>query len=199
MGNIIINAKEQNIYNLHGNKQKSKGYILRPARYTTISGDELIRECAKKAMVPKSYAAATLEALAEMTITFLANGHSVVLPNIGTLSLTADSKAISDLKDLNLNKILGLNIRFRPTVELKREIDNAGLELGSVFQIVDEEVLETDADGNPTKTRKIYRELSKSEALDEQNGGENTDSGNTNDPDNSTTPGGGTGGGDLEG
>ena len=199
MGNIIINAKEQNIYNLHGNKQTSKGYILRPARYTTISGDELIRECAKKAMVPKSYAAATLEALAEMTITFLANGHSVVLPNIGTLSLTADSKAITDLKDLNLNKILELNIRFRPTVELKREIDNAGLELGSVFQIVDEEVLETDADGNPTKTRKIYRELSKSEALDEQNGGENTDSGNTNDPDNSTTPGGGSGGADLEG
>ena len=199
MGNIIINAKEQNIYNLHGNKQTSKGYILRPARYTTISGDELIRECAKKAMVPKSYAAATLEALAEMTITFLANGHSVVLPNIGTLSLTADSKAITDLKDLNLNKMVELNIRFRPTVELKREIDNAGLELGSVFQIVDEEVLETDADGNPTKTRKIYRELSKSEALDEQNGGENTDSGNTNEPNNGTTPGGGTGGGDLEG
>lgn len=191
------------VYNLHGNKQTSRGYILRPARYTTISGNELIRECAKKAMVPKSYAAATLEALAEMTITFLSNGHSVVLPNIGTLSLTADSKAITDLKDLNLRKMVELNIRFRPTLELKKEIDNVGMELGSIFQIVDEEVVKTDTDGNPTKTRKIYRELSKGEALEEQAGGENTDSGNpdvpNNEPNNGTTPGGGSGGADLEG
>ena len=87
--------------------------------------------------------------------------------------------------------------------ELKKEIDNVGMELGSIFQIVDEEVVKTDTDGNPTKTRKIYRELSKGEALEEQAGGENTDSGNpdvpNNEPNNGTTPGGGSGGADLEG
>lgn len=206
MGKIIINAKEQNIYNLLGDNKINKGYVLRPSRYTTISGEDLINECARHASVPKSYAAATLEALAAMSITFLSNGHNVVLPNLGTLSLSIDSKAVADLKNVSLNNMVDLNIRFKPNHILKAEMDGVHYEIGTIYQIADEEVLEVDKDGKPVKTRKIYREVNKHEGDDTAEGGSNNNgSGSEQEEPGSgnggnTNPGGGNGSsGDLEG
>ena len=210
MGKILINAKEQNVYNILGDGKTSKGYVLRPARYSTIGGEEIVDECARLAMVPKSYVAATLEALAIIAPTFLSKGHSVTLPNLGTLSITANSKAVANIEDVDLDKLLDLNIRFRPSHTLREEIDKVSFEIGAIYQIAGEEVLEVDDEGKPTKTRKIYRDLNKSEALKLKNDDNKADSGNTDsgndteqeEPGNggNTNPGSGTGGGgDLEG
>ena len=190
MGKIIINAKEQNIYNLLGDNKVSKGYVLRPSRYTTISGEDLINECARHASVPKSYAAATLEALAAMSITFLSNGHNVVLPNLGTLSLSIDSKAVADLKNVSLNNMVDLNIRFKPNHILKAEMDGVHYEIGAIYQIADEEVLEGDKhEGDDTAEGGSNNNGSGSEQEEPGSG----NGGNTN-------PGGGNGSsGDLEG
>lgn len=197
MGKILINAKEQNVYNILGDGKTSKGYVLRPARYSTIGGEEIVDECARLAMVPKTYVAATLEALAIIAPTFLSKGHSVTLPNIGTLSITANSKAVANIEDVDLDKLLDLNIRFRPSHTLRDEIDKVSFEIGAIYQIAGEEVLEVDDEGKPSKTRKIYRELNKSEALKLKNSDtEEEDPGNGD----NTNPGGSTSGsGDLEG
>ena len=47
MGKILVRAQQQNIYNLGGDGQMTKAYVLRPVRYSTMKSDDVVNYCAQ--------------------------------------------------------------------------------------------------------------------------------------------------------
>lgn len=193
MGKILLAAKEQNIYNVGGSHEISKGFILRPVRYSTMSSKDILEYCTQNSMVPPAYVAATMHALTQSIRNFLLNGHSVEFPNLGTFRITCESTATNDLELAGIRQLLDFKNRFLPSNDLKEELAKIECELEGVYEIVGERVLERDADGKPIRTEKVYSKVrgGEDELLDEDEG--NTGNGNTGSP-----PGGG-GGDDLVG
>ena len=197
MGKILLAAKEQNIYNVGGSHEISKGFILRPVRYTTMSSKDILEYCTQNSMVPPAYVAATMHALTQSIRNFLLNGHSVEFPNLGTFRITCESTATNELELAGIRQLVDFKIRFLPSNDLKEELAKIECELEGVYEIVGERVLERDADGKPIRTEKIYSKVRGGE--DELLTDDDTDGGSTTEPEsggNNSSPG---GGGDLEG
>ena len=186
MGKILLAAKEQNIYNVGGSHEISKGFILRPVRYTTMSSKDILEYCTQNSMVPPAYVAATMHALTQSIRNFLLNGHSVEFPNLGTFRITCESTATNELELAGIRQLVDFKIRFLPSNDLKEELAKIECELEGVYEIVGERVLERDADGKPIRTEKVYSKVRGGEdkLLDE-------DEGNTGNGTGGSTPGGG--------
>lgn len=186
MGKIKMKAQEQNMFNVGGNKIITKGYVLRPMRYTTMSGKEIVEQCARTSMVPKAYVNATMTALSDCIINYLFNGHSVEFPNLGIFYLTCDSNSTSDTDAAGLQQFADFKIRFLPCKELKMELKKVEYELDGVYEVVGERVLERDANGKPIRTEKVYAKVrgGEDELLDEDynpdDGGNSDNGGGTN-------------------
>ena len=181
-----MKAQEQNMFNVGGNKIITKGYVLRPMRYTTMSGKEIVEQCARTSMVPKAYVNATMTALSDCIINYLFNGHSVEFPNLGIFYLTCDSNSTSDTDAAGLQQFADFKIRFLPCKELKMELKKVEYELDGVYEVVGERVLERDANGKPIRTEKVYAKVrgGEDELLDEDynpdDGGNSDNGGGTN-------------------
>ena len=204
MGKILLTAKEQNIYNVGGSQKISKGFILRPIRYTTMSSKEILEYCAQNSMVPPAYVAATMHALTQSIRNFLLNGHSVEFPNLGTFRITCESSATNNLEAAGIRQLVDFKIRFLPSSDLKEDLSKIDCELEGVYEIVGERVLERDADGNPIRTEKLYSKIKGGEneiiENDDEDDDENDENTNTH-PDNSDSGNSnqGNGGGDFVG
>ena len=195
MGKILLAAKEQNIYNVGGSHEISKGFVLRPVRYTTMSSKDILEYCSQNSMVPPAYVAATMHALTQSIRNFLLNGHSVEFPNLGTFRITCESVSTTDSEEAGIKQLVDFKIRFLPSLDLKNDLKKVECELDGVYKVVGEIVLERDTEGNPVRVEKLYAKVREGESSS------STD--NSNDNNGNTTPGGGgggnTGGGDLEG
>ena len=159
MGKILVRAQQQNIYNLGGDGQMTKAYVLRPVRYSTMKSDDIVNYCAQNSIVPKSYLAASMVALSQCIENFLLNGHSVEFPNLGIFSLTSSGFTVSDPMMAGLTQLQRLKVRFLPNPKLKSMVEQTTLDFDGVYDIAGETVLATDAMGNPTKTVKYYKKV----------------------------------------
>ena len=193
MGKILLTTKEQNIYNVGGSREISKGFVLRPVRYTTMSSKDILEYCSQNSMVPPAYVAATMHALTQSIRNFLLNGHSVEFPNLGTFRITCESVSTDDSEEAGIKQLVDFKIRFLPSLDLKNDLKKVECELDGVYKIVGEIVLERDAEGNPVRVEKLYAKVREGESSSSTN----DNNGNITPPDNGG--GGNTGGGDLEG
>lgn len=201
MGKIMLKAQEQNMFNVGGTQTKTKGYVLRPLRYSTMRSKDIVEQCVRTSMVPKAYVNATMTALSDCIINHLFNGHSVEFPNLGISYLTCESTSTTESEEAGLQQFADFRIRFRPCKELKIELQKVECELDGVYEVVGERVLERDADGKPIRTEKIYSKVrgGEDELLTDDDTDTDTDGGSTTEPEsggNNSSPG---GGGDLEG
>ena len=205
MGKILLTAKEQNIYNVGGSQKISKGFVLRPVRYTTMSSKDILEYCTQNSMVPPAYVSASMHALTQSIRNFLLNGHSVECPNLGTFRITCESTATDNLEAAGIRQLVDFKIRFLPSTDLKEDLAKIDCELEGVYEIVGERVLERDADGNPIRTEKLYSKIKggESEIIDitDDNEDDNDDDDNNSNtsPDNGDSGNTNQGGGGFEG
>lgn len=204
MGKILLTAKEQNIFNVGGSQKISKGFILRPVRYTTMSSKDILEYCTQNSMVPPAYVSATMHALTQSIRNFLLNGHSVEFPSLGTFRITCESTATDNLELAGIRQLVDFKIRFLPSTDLKEDLAKIDCELEGVYEIVGERVLERDADGTPIRTEKLYSKIKGGEAeiidITDDNEDDDDEDDNTNtSPDNGDSGNSNQGGGGFEG
>lgn len=205
MGKILLTAKEQNIYNVGGSQKISKGFILRPVRYTTMSSKDILEYCTQNSMVPPAYVSASMHALTQSIRNFLLNGHSVEFPNLGTFRITCESTATDNLEAAGIRQLVDFKIRFLPSTDLKEDLAKIDCELEGVYEIVGERVLERDTDGNPIRTEKLYSKIKggESEIIDITDDNEDDDDDDDNNsntsPDNGDSGNTNQGNGGFEG
>jgi len=191
MGKIVVKAQQQSIYNIDGKGTKANGYVLRPVRYSTMRQSDIVNYCMNNSLVPKAYISAAVVAFTQCIENFLLNGHSVELPGLGIFYLTSNGFTATEAEKCGVNQVESLRVRFTPSTALKASVAAVELEFDGVYDIAGETVLETDADGNPTKTRKYYKKVvpgdSDSDLLPDGDGDEAVD------PDGPNTEQGGNG------
>ena len=198
---IEIKVIEQTVFNVVDKETKSNGFVVKPLRYSTIKSNQILEHCASMAMVPKTYVAATVEALSQSIKHYLLNGHSVEIPGLGIFSTSISYNVVTNSKDAGLEQIKQINVRFLPSSDLKEAIKNAEVELEGIYVIIDEIPGIPNADGTPGEPQNVYQRITKNSeyslADDDIDDGEG-ESGETTGGGSNPNPGNG-GGADLEG
>ena len=108
-----------------------KKYLTTALRYSTISVDDLIKYAAENSGLSKANVAAVFYALAQQIEQFACNGHSIQLGKLGTLYLTANTKAVDTEKEAGANAVESLCVRFRQSKYL-RDMVNSNVSLSTI-------------------------------------------------------------------
>ena len=108
-----------------------KKYLTTALRYSTISVDDLIKYAAENSGLSKANVAAVFYALTQQIEQFACNGHSIQLGKLGTLYLTANTKAADTEKEAGANAVESLCIRFRQSKYL-RDMVNSNVSLSTI-------------------------------------------------------------------
>ena len=87
--------------------------------YSNIGHDELIGYMQKNANVGRATAVAAVDVFAKVFATWVLHGHAIQVPELGTFSLSAKTKAASSLEDATGDVIRRLRVRFTPVKHLK--------------------------------------------------------------------------------
>ena len=93
--------------------------------------DDLIKYAAENSGLSKANVAAVFYALAQQIEQFACNGHSIQLGKLGTLYLTANTKAADTEKEAGANAVESLCIRFRQSKYL-RDMVNSNVSLSTI-------------------------------------------------------------------
>ena len=82
--------------------------------YKNIGNDELIEYMVQNSGINKCVAIAAAVALRQAFNNYALNGHTIQIPQLGTFSVGARTKAVTKLADCNASCIQGLKLRFTP-------------------------------------------------------------------------------------
>ena len=87
--------------------------------FKSIGNDDLIERMMQNSGINKVVAIAAAAALRQVFTNYVLNGHTVQIPQLGTFSLSAKCKLVSNAKDAGPDCIKRLKIRFTPKGTIK--------------------------------------------------------------------------------
>lgn len=109
-------------------------------QYSNIPRDEILDAAQRNSNVPKSFLSTTLDAIEKEIINHVMNGHSIEIPNLGTIYPAVQSGALvrgrdysdsEELASLLPGTIQKVKFKFRPAPKLKRLINKQAIKLSS--------------------------------------------------------------------
>ena len=97
-------------------------YQMMPELYSTLNQEKVIREAALRSGVSQGVMQACWDAAGEVIKAWATEGHSVVLPGLGSMRFGLSAKTVADVNDVKSSLITMRRIVFTPAVELKDEL-----------------------------------------------------------------------------
>ncbi len=104
---------------------------------TPVKLSQLTDAISKQSTVTVHDVKAVLSALEEHIITFLYNGNSIRLGDLGSFRLTLKSEGVENAADYGSGNIKGVRVRFTPSANMKYLMDKSNPNMQ--FQKVSEE------------------------------------------------------------
>jgi predicted histone-like DNA-binding protein len=99
-------------------------YYARACKRRKLSLYDLSREIERRTSLSVTDVIAAVTAFTEIIPDKLKNGHTVDLGSLGILSLSVKSKGQETLEEVTAKCISGVQINFRPSVQMKREMES---------------------------------------------------------------------------
>ena len=96
--------------------------------YSNISDDGLVQYMQQNSQVGETAARAAVKSFKVAFTTFLMNGHTMVIPSLGTFSLSAQCKA-QNLVSSPEKTIKNIRVRFTPTTKIRRAAKSARFQM----------------------------------------------------------------------
>lgn len=96
--------------------------------YSNINDDGLVQYMQTNSQVSETAARSAVKAFKAAFETFLINGHTMVIPSLGTFSLSAQCKAQLHVEDVNTT-VKNIRIRFTPTAQVRRSAKSAKFQM----------------------------------------------------------------------
>ena len=97
-------------------------YMMMPELYSTLTQEKVIREAALRSGVSQGVMQACWDAAGEVIKAGATEGHSVVLPGLGSMRFGLSAKTVADVNDVKSSLITTRRIVFTPSAELKDEL-----------------------------------------------------------------------------
>ena len=127
--------------NLKVSKQKiimldQERYVTRPIRYSTVGTADICDYVASDSTLPLAYVAAVAVGIFKQIEEMLLNGHSIKLPNLGTLRFSLSAKARKTVEEAGATAVYRRRIIFTPSVHLKEAIRSTSLNVVQVNETI---------------------------------------------------------------
>ena len=97
-------------------------YMMMPELYSTLTQEKVIREAALRSGVSQGVMQACWDAAGEVIKAWATEGHSVVLPGLGSMRFGLSAKTVADVNEVKSSLITTRRIVFTPSTELKDEL-----------------------------------------------------------------------------
>lgn len=136
-----------------GPKKGKVLYGLQWVNYGNVSSSALLKEVESAGTFSDSDADALVKEFANVVIGYVANGHSVDLGVLGTLSPKLSAKAVDSEKDCTARTIEGIGVLYRSRQELNDEAKGMSINMLSSSSKTEETIPEggnDDDTGNNT-------------------------------------------------
>ena len=104
-------------------------YVMSPELYTALNQQKVIREAALRSGVSQGVMQACWDAAGEVIKAWATEGHSVALPGLGTMRFGLRAKAVEDVNKVKAGLIRSRRIIFTPSVELKDELSSTAIQI----------------------------------------------------------------------
>ena len=104
-------------------------YVMKPEMYSSLAQVKVIREAALRSGVSQGVMKACWDAAGEVIKAWATEGHSVALPGLGSMRFGLRSKAVENVNDVKTSLISSRRIIFTPSVDLKDELKNTGIQI----------------------------------------------------------------------
>ena len=96
--------------------------------YSNISDEGLVQYMCQNSQISETAARSAISSFKYAFLTFLINGHTLVVPAMGTYSLSAQCKAQADVE--SAEKIIqNIRVRFTPTSVVRRAAKSAKFQM----------------------------------------------------------------------
>lgn len=105
-----------------------EGYYAQVVTKGTVDTRELCKEIADKCSLTVADMKAAIEALAQTIEDKLQDGYNVCIDELGTFSVSAESRTVQDADEIRGQSVKVKNINFRPSVRLKTSMKNSKFE-----------------------------------------------------------------------
>ena len=96
--------------------------------YSNINDDGLVQYMQQNSQVSETAARSAVKAFKAAFETFLINGHTMVIPSLGTFSLSAQCKAQEEVSSVEAT-IKNIRVRFTPTAQVRRAAKSARFQM----------------------------------------------------------------------
>ena len=136
-------------------------YVMSPEQYSSLNQKKVIKEAALRSGVSQGVMQACWDAAGEVIKAWATEGHSVALPELGTMRFGLRAKSVEKLEDVKSSLISTRRIIFTPDVDLKDELkatavqitcfDRTGKEVKRVTSADDGTVEDPDAPSGPSQ------------------------------------------------
>ena len=97
-------------------------YALRAWKRQKVDFKELCDKIAERSTLSRADTVAAVTALADLVPELLLNGKSVQVGDLGIFSLSLKSKKETEYKNVTARSVIGAQINFRPSKELKQKV-----------------------------------------------------------------------------
>ena len=104
-------------------------YVMKPEMYSSLTQAKVIREAALRSGVSQGVMKACWDAAGEVIKAWATEGHSVALPGLGSMRFGLRSKAVENVNDVKTSLITSRRIIFTPSVDLKDELKDTGIQI----------------------------------------------------------------------
>ncbi|MBR5778170.1 MAG: hypothetical protein IKY22_06910 [Bacteroidales bacterium] len=121
-----------------GPKKDKTLYGLQWVNYGNVSSEALLQEVEAATTLSDSDAELLLKEFANVVIGYVANGHSVDLGVLGTLSPKITAKAVDSEKDCTARTIEGIGVLYRSRQELNDEAKGMSINMLSSSSKIEE-------------------------------------------------------------
>lgn len=121
-----------------GPKKGKVLYGLQWVNYGNVSSSALLKEVESASTFSDSDADALVKEFANVVIGYVANGHSVDLGVLGTLSPKLSAKAVDSEKDCTTRTIEGIGVLYRSRQELNDEAKGMSINMLSSSSKIEE-------------------------------------------------------------
>ena len=102
-------------------------YVMMPELYSTLNQEKVIREAALRSGVSQGVMQACWDAAGEVIKAWATEGHSVVLPGLGSMRFGLSARTVADVNEVKAGLITTRRIVFTPSTDLKDELRNTAV------------------------------------------------------------------------
>lgn len=142
MGLIKMYAREiKYLVNGPGTEETATGYVASPVRYSTIDVSDLADHIAADSRIERSKVAVITDSLIKQIREMVLNGHKITVPHLGSFKPKIKSTMAINPESVDAATFTA-RVAFRPSAELKTELQSARIEKTTLVAAPDAPTIE---------------------------------------------------------